>query len=778
MDFQPDMRSIFFNSLRNSKNNYYDIAMKSFSANSLINNGQYTSEIMGKYKQALAVLAKGIEVEMANEQDYFATVLSGINISTDIKTKLQNEFNAIFQAGGAFNYERFINLINTILLGKKQYEAILKLEKRRLLQLQRYTRELREKANLERLANLTDSNGNSLNIHNAKDLDKYLEQEYLEKHSMKRFRGEFKSLLPTVDNQVADFVNRTVNTIIKNQSLIGKIQSLYNNGGDIYTGDLIGQIYNNVMAKLQNGNRITKIINDTVKNNKTEIITLSNEVAAEVAEQFETIVINNQTNDFGKQRKKSRAIKEKEEGDKIILKMSGENLANEILAAEEKLMSQKEDFFDLQKENSEVKQALADLKGTLENAKKHITINEQGQEQLSNDYKIAIVKAKSNLSRIARKTIEDKLKNKDESIAQNYLAQIQNALTSISITISGPTYSEVVDSILAQIADMGESFWSGPKLAKADSIVITYSDINLNLTAQKLLMDESDLSDILKENTRTIYTTFQENLPKHGEATNQAQGKEAYKTAVATAAEQLLEKIEKEDASDEEKIKAMEEVANIMKNTIIVTETMKTFDTYYDKIGFVAGSMGPNLTSQLSNFQTMFENAGVRMTANEMAWLETAIVNCSPAALGSGNKGPIEKYLSTMAGFAVFDEGSAELEMIAQRIKDEFNENQPKLLHIYKLNGMYFPGSYILSRIYDNLTGVATQMQAETVNNDGVHITATATEALIPKNIHDPAARWAATYNAALGCTSIDVSFLSGLFNVVNQLLASATKIF
>ena len=41
----------------------------------------------------------------------------------------------------------------------------------------------------------------------------------------------------------------------------------------------------------------------------------------------------------------------------------------------------------------------------------------------------------------------------------------------------------------------------------------------------------------------------------------------------------------------------MKEVANIMKNTIVVTETMKTFDTYYEKIGFVSGSLGPNISS-------------------------------------------------------------------------------------------------------------------------------------------------------------------------------------
>lgn len=156
------------------------------------------------------------------------------------------------------------------------------------------------------------------------------------------------------------------------------------------------------------------------------------------------------------------------------------------------------------------------------------------------------------------------------------------------------------------------------------------------------------------------------------------------------------------------------------------------------------------------------------MTDTEATWLETAIVNCADAALGTANKDPIEKYLSTLAGFAVFDEGSAELAIISKTASDFLLENSPKLLHLYKLNGLYFPGSYILSRIYENLSKTINQIQTECVNNDGVHIRANATESLIPKKEHDLATRWSTTYNKAKEVTFVDISFLSGLFNIVD----------
>ena len=215
-----------------------------------------------------------------------------------------------------------------------------------------------------------------------------------------------------------------------------------------------------------------------------------------------------------------------------------------------------------------------------------------------------------------------------------------------------------------------------------------------------------------------------------------------------------------------------------MKDTLIVTETDKTFNTYFKDIGFVSGSLGPNVATQINNFKELFNSAGVGMSDEEAKWLEVAIVNCSPAAIGSANKGPIEQYLSTLAGFAVFDEGSAELELITQNIKEKaLLKSSPKLLHLYKLDGLYYLGSFILQQIHEQLTSVFkdTGEQVESQIHDGAHIRATATESIIPKrellSRQDMISWWADTYEiASTQYTSIDVSFLSNLFNIVNQL--------
>ena len=781
MDFQPDQRSVFFGSLKNNKrySHLYNTAMTSFKQNSLMINGQMKGKIMNKYKMALDILSQGIAAEKENEKAYFDQLLQDNNLPSNIKEKLSKELTTIFQNQENFQYNKFINLINNILLGEQQYKQILKLEQQRLKQLDKYTKELEERADRGELANKKNSKGQLLGINNAQDLREFLRDEYLEKHSIKKFRGDFKDLLPTVDNIVSDFINKTANNILKSKNLISQIQSIYNGGGDIHSGEFITQVYNNIISEINGtgkNNKIAQIIKNTIKNNTPALNKLSQEVAEDTANHFKKIIINNQNDHFAQHGRYSKAIKEEKEGDEIVLKLSGSNLADEILENENKLKNLPIDWFDLNDDESDISQKLKDLKDAIKQGEEHIIKDKNGNEVMEEEYKKAISRAKASLSTSARDIVNTKLQDKSPELTQEYLKEIRNSLSTTAISISGPTYSEVVDSLISAIKSQGQSFWSGPKNAKADSITITYNAPHLSISAQGLDLNDNDLTDIMMNNGTTFYNAFIENLPKSGKATNFQQGKFAYKKAIIKSVNELKKTMKIQNLEGEERAEALKKIANIMQDTIVVSSTMKTFDTYYNEIGFVSGSIGPNLTDQLSNFQELFNAAGVGMSNTEMTWLETAIVNCSPAALGHGNMGAIEKYLSTMAGFAVFDEGAAELQLIAKRAESFYQENSPKLLHIYKLNGMYFPGSYMLTRIQENLTGVVSQMHKLSVNNDGVHIRANATEAMIPKNIHDPKTRWETTYNNALKSTTMDVSFLSGLFNVVNQLLDTATK--
>jgi len=58
-------------------------------------------------------------------------------------------------------------------------------------------------------------------------------------------------------------------------------------------------------------------------------------------------------------------------------------------------------------------------------------------------------------------------------------------------------------------------------------------------------------------------------------------------------------------------------------------------------------------------------STGNRLSKDDIDWLQFAIINCTPySVLGTSNKGLIESYLGSVAALALFDEGSAEGEVI------------------------------------------------------------------------------------------------------------------
>ena len=275
------------------------------------------------------------------------------------------------------------------------------------------------------------------------------------------------------------------------------------------------------------------------------------------------------------------------------------------------------------------------------------------------------------------------------------------------------------------------TFFSGPYNNKADTVTMHFE---LNQTPIELSSDKiiTITNDALKQSSNIFYESFQSNLPQTGQATSFAQGRKAWYHAIEQQQQKLLDAFDYDTKTKEEQVAVLNKVAAIMKNSIVVTETMKTFNQYSNKIGFVGGSLGPDIITQIQNFAELFESAGVPLTAEEQDWLIIALVNCSSQTLGQGNRKPIEKYLSVMAGFAVFDEGSAELELLTNSmLGGMFKNNSPQIMHLYKLNGIYFPGSYILQRIYDNLKTYMGEASSKILNNDGVSIRATASEELV-----------------------------------------------
>ena len=81
--------------------------------------------------------------------------------------------------------------------------------------------------------------------------------------------------------------------------------------------------------------------------------------------------------------------------------------------------------------------------------------------------------------------------------------------------------------------------------------------------------------------------------------------------------------------------------------------------------------------------------------------------------------------------------------------------------------------------MYDNLTNITKIAGNEIKNNDGAKIDARGSGKYIPdsKKIKARPIRWNMTYKASLEVTNIRVAFISGLMDIVNQLINNGLQI-
>jgi len=137
-----------------------------------------------------------------------------------------------------------------------------------------------------------------------------------------------------------------------------------------------------------------------------------------------------------------------------------------------------------------------------------------------------------------------------------------------------------------------------------------------------------------------------------------------------------------------------------------------------------------------------------------------------------------------MAALAMFDEGSAEAQIIDDLNKkvEERVKTSPNILHLYRVNGIFVPGSVVLSRTIEELSkcldaGTRSLDMTLSKRGAGVTIINTMNEGLIPNRSTtskrypvedtDP---WGTVASATDSHVKLKIMFLAGLLDIVNDM--------
>ena len=183
--------------------------------------------------------------------------------------------------------------------------------------------------------------------------------------------------------------------------------------------------------------------------------------------------------------------------------------------------------------------------------------------------------------------------------------------------------------------------------------------------------------------------------------------------------------------------------------------------------GFKGAAFGENMNEQLSIIQEAIGKS--ILSDSDIEWLRFAMLNAGKGAIGKNNKTSLEDYFSTMTGFFMFNDAQL---MFQEGIKNiGYNDEGVNDIHLYVLNNLYVPSSFILQRTYDALLRVETDILSTTTRGGGINIELhTYNDG--PINLDDKLtiSDWEKTSQEAIIKTKLEMHFLVGFLDILNNI--------
>ena len=237
---------------------------------------------------------------------------------------------------------------------------------------------------------------------------------------------------------------------------------------------------------------------------------------------------------------------------------------------------------------------------------------------------------------------------------------------------------------------------------------------------------------------------------------------------------ELRENQEKTLKDLQEKIAQTDENLNFFLSHVNIHGTVKGYETVGTNIrgleGFQGASFGANIFEQLSIIQ---ETMGSFITNQDVNWLLFAMINAASQAIGAENKTALENYFSTMIGYLMFNDAQLLMEDVIHERAYETNGSND--IHLYTINGIYIPNSYILEKTYNALAKIPPDIQSDKEGlRARLHVYKGGPVNLTPDLTLK---EWEATSDLAIQATKLDMHFLAGFLDILENIAKSVSEL-
>lgn len=788
--------------------------------------GQNLTEIMEGgtiINQAMNFLKNTIEQERKNEQEYFSKHITNSKLPEEIKQELSNCFNS----DGSVDYLKFISLINVYYIGMENFKKELTYESARLDELTKYMSmfkatkaflEKEKKASLYGYADDIEEDRNKF----YEDFNDFLKYRIMfeKKHGISGAKSVIGS--KTITNQIQEkfksiyynawnndsFRTNLIKFIQSNSidleeiqayasiTIAGLISAQTNEIRDIILSQLtyeeekegtnkIDKIVNLIVDELDDFNNAEK----TGKGKETYVLKRLKVIKNHIMhiQQDEQAFLRSWKR-FTKKAPIS-AIKSYEKGDNGALQ-SGISIGSQALLNEmepyiielEDYISQKDSKLSSIIENNrklEDGKSKKGLKARLTYAIRRKISQDTGKKMKDISYKEIEAEIKNYFAPLNLVIVELTGKN------ERALSELRGAVN-IGTAIANSQYTQSLikenyiksDNAIIEIGQIKLT----PNLSDSDIKKITdqlmKNYINNEDNYQAIIRDE--LNNIIYDDLKFRHQKVRGKKPLQSHEFSIKSETNRRLIADQTYYKNLKKQLEQDGKTADE----INSILNDLKNTFKISTTIKEYDKYDNDLGFFGGSLGGSLEHQINNLYDMMNYGGI--TLPDYQWLMLAIYNCSNGTVGGeALKNILEDFFSSFAVMLLFDDAGQQAEYIKTQAYNNITTASNKALHLYILNGFYFPASFILELTYNSLA------KGQEILNNTIHLSnlSNGSRLHIINNVsednmvtskngvvggpHD----WGHTVSANASSIQLQLTFLAGFLDILEKIEDAMTTI-